>query len=96
MAENFDAEKGYTELLEMFVYIKDHMVTKDDLTDELAGLRTELKTDIATLREELGGLREELGGKIDGIHRALDAGFERDGALDARVTKIEAVLHLEH
>ena len=89
MAENFDAEKGYTELLEMFVYIKDHMVTKDDLTDELAGLRTELKTDIATLREELGG-------KIDGVHRALDAGFERDRALDARVTKIEAVLHLEH
>ncbi len=92
MAGNFEAEKNVNDLLEMFVYIKDNMVTKSELTDELTVLRTEIRTEI---KESITQLREEVVGKIDGIHRALDAGYERDSALDARVSKIETVLHVE-
>lgn len=71
-------EKNLNDLTEIVIAIKDHMVTHLATKQELA--------------EGLGSLREELTYKIEGVQRAVDAGFERDSAIEARVTKLEAAL----
>jgi hypothetical protein len=43
--------------------------------------------------EQIDARFEKLDSKVDGLQRAVDAGFERTGLLEARVSKVEEVLH---
>jgi hypothetical protein len=92
MDEKIDRmEKNINDLIEIVVAIKDNMVTKDELAGALAEVREDLGGKIAS---GLAEVREDLGGKIGGVQRALDSAFERQSALDASVSKIEAELRL--
>jgi ABC-type transporter Mla subunit MlaD len=84
-------ETTLNELGEMLAHVVKHMATKDDL----AALRTELKTDIAalaeqvssierdlkTIRRDLDGLRETVD-NIAGYRKEIDHAFERIAAIE--------------
>lgn len=53
-----------------------------------------VKDNLEQFKEETEGNFEKVQGKIDGLQRAVDSEFGHQSAIDARVTKIEAELHL--
>ncbi len=63
------------ELFDTLHFIKDRMVTKEELRNGLDGLRTELKADIGRLED-----------KVDHF---MDAEVDRRKQLEVRVSKIE-------
>ena len=85
-------ERGFAAIAGDIADIREHMATKD----EVAALRTELKTDIADLSAELDDTRAELRGKIDGINRRLDtdAMIRSDLKLPERLAAVERHLGL--
>ncbi|MEI6864193.1 MAG: hypothetical protein WCK46_02385 [Candidatus Adlerbacteria bacterium] len=90
MEEKLDRlEKNMNDLIEIVVSIKDHMATKQELAEVEERLTAKMATNI-----ELTELEERLSGKIEGVQRSVDGAYERQSALEARVSKVEAELHI--
>lgn len=73
-------EKNIGDLTEIVVSMKEYMEENVVMKDELA--------------EVVAKSGEKLGAKIEGVQRAVDAGFERDSTLEARITRVETELHI--
>ena len=88
MEEKIDRiEKTLIDLTEIVVAIKDYMVTNMATKEELEDLRGELTAKIDDVHEKLDG-------KIQGLQRSIDGNYERQSALESRVTRIETQLHI--
>lgn len=70
------------ELFETLHFIKDRMVTKDELREGLDGLRSEVKGDIARQGNDIN----RLGSKIDNF---IDLETDNRKKLEVRVSNIE-------
>jgi predicted nucleic acid-binding Zn-ribbon protein len=53
-----------------------------------------LEQKVEKLDQKIDGVEERLTSRIDGLGRAVDAGYGRQGALEARISKVETELHL--
>lgn len=73
---------GIKELTEIVTFIKDKMVTKEDLAD----LRTELKTDIGEVKDRITAIE----GKLNGVNTRIDREAERNFEQDVRLQKLES------
>ena len=92
MEEKIDRiEKNLADLTEIVVAIKDYMVTNMATKDELAEVRRELREEFTTKMDDI---HEKLDGKIQGLQRSIDGNYERQSALESRVTRIETELHI--
>lgn len=60
----------------------------NDLIEIVVSIKDHMVT-----KDELASEVEKLTSKIDGVQRAVDAGFERQGSLETRVSKIEEEFH---
>ena len=92
MDEKIDRiEKNVNDLIEIVVAIKDNMVTKHEF-EEFKQEMTEFKSNTEARFDAIDAKFEKMDAKIDRVQRAVDAGFERQSMLEARVTKVEIEL----
>ena len=70
------------EIIEVVGFIKDRMVTKDDLQKEL----NPIKEDIVLIKERVFAIE----GKLDGINTRIDREAERNFEQDVRLQKLES------
>ena len=69
------------DILEAVNFIKDHMVTKDDLREELAPIRSDLKS----IRDDLDDLSEKLE-NVSGFRKEIDHALERIAAIERHLS----------
>lgn len=79
-------KKGAIEsILETVEFIKDKMVTKEELAEELVEVRKEIQA-------SEGRLNQVVSSKIDGVHRRIDEDLDKRKALEGRVRVLETKL----
>lgn len=94
------------DIIETLNFIKDRMVTKDDLKDELVGLEGKLNKKIDGLATRIDGLETRIDGlevkletKMDdlnttfnGLNNRIDYELDKRKVLEVRVTRIEETI----
>ena len=70
------------EIIEVVGFIKDRMITKDDLQKDL----NPIKEDIVLIKERVFAIE----GKLDGINTRIDREAERNFEQDVRLQKLES------
>jgi len=80
-------ERETAEILEVVNFIKDRMVTKDDLAEMGVSLRTEMRTGFADIQAELRDIRS----RLDALESAVEnmSGYAKE--IDHIIERVSAI-----